>query len=374
MPPRAASVLKEEVVQVVLPDGDVDVRLASVDLDRGCLVLTQLSFDDDGEVAMGDAATVKLASIGAAVALGQSVKLHAGNTSGRVLLELNFSGGSPGLAKSWAEVISKASQSQARNETKATARSDEPKASPKASSLDEPKASPKAGKESKASSPGRGTKEAKATPGTVSSLEGDASKMLKTLIQQQEEQVSLLEAIVEKKAEQLLQMQSRLEGALEKLQMGQEIYGDQQKCVELQAQKIQSLQAQLHAARSAEMACQDNADLANRGSTAAARAGGTGAVSQMVRGAASGVVPPRNPPPSPAADEEEDEEAREESGGEEQEERMLVEKLRQLEAEKRHCEDQLRKEQSDIVAQTQALQNMMAALNIVGSRMSPDDD
>eukprot|EP00930_Biecheleria_cincta_P046567 TRINITY_DN32123_c0_g1_i1.p1 TRINITY_DN32123_c0_g1~~TRINITY_DN32123_c0_g1_i1.p1 ORF type:complete len:374 (-),score=119.13 TRINITY_DN32123_c0_g1_i1:172-1293(-) len=373
MPPKAASVLKEEVVQVVLPDGDVDVRLAKVDLDRGCLVLTQLSFDDDGEVAMGDAATVKLASIGAAVALGQSVKLHAGNASGRVLLELNFSG-SPGMAKSWAEVISKASQSQARNETKATARSDEPKASPKASSLDEPKASPKAGKESKASSPGRGTKETKATPSTVSSLEGDASKMLKTLIQQQEEQVSLLEAIVEKKAEQLLQMQSRLEGALEKLQMGQEIYGDQQRCVELQAEKIRSLQAQLHAARSAEMACQANADLANRGASAAARAGGTGAVSQLVRGAGSAGVPPRNPPPSPAADEEEDEEAREESGGDEEEERMLVEKLRQLEAEKRQCEEQLRKEQSDIIAQTQALQSMMAALNIVGSRISSSDD
>lgn len=374
MPPKAGSVLKEEVVQVVLPDGDVDVRLASVDLDRGCLVLTQLSFDDDGEVAMGDAATVKLASIGAAVALGQSVKLHAGNASGRVLLELSFSG-NPGMAKLWAEVISVASQSQTRNETKATARSDEPKASPKAGSLDEPKASPKASKESKASSPGRGTKETKATPGTVSSLEGDASKMLKTLIQQQEEQVSLLEAIVEKKAEQLLQMQSRLEGALEKLQMGQEIYGDQQKCVELQADKIRTLQAQLHAARSAEMACQANADLASRGSSAAARAGGTGAVSQMVRGAAAiAGVPPRNPPPSPAADEEDDEEARDESAGDEHEERMLVEKLRQLEAEKKHCEDQLKKEQSDIVEQTQALQKMMAALNIVGSRMSSGDD
>eukprot|EP00931_Biecheleriopsis_adriatica_P096776 TRINITY_DN70466_c0_g1_i1.p1 TRINITY_DN70466_c0_g1~~TRINITY_DN70466_c0_g1_i1.p1 ORF type:complete len:332 (+),score=124.16 TRINITY_DN70466_c0_g1_i1:48-998(+) len=307
MPPKAKvseNTLKEQVVQVVLPDGDVDVRLASVDYTSGQLVLRQLSFDDSGEVSIGGTANVKLASIGAAVADGACVKLHAGNKSGRVLLKLDFDGNET-VAKAWADALSKASP----------------------------------------------------PPSSKGADSGDARSMLKSLIQQQEEQVRLLETIIERKSEQVLQMQTHLEGALEKLQLGQELYAEQQKVVNSQQQKIQELQGRIQSsdkvATSAEAACAANAAEAAAGAAAAARA--RAAVSRQGKAVAK---LPQVPPPSPEADDKVEEEA------DAEEERMLMAKLKALEEEKAQCEEQLRKEQSDIIAQTEALQQMMAALNL----------
>eukprot|EP00441_Pelagodinium_beii_P045053 CAMPEP_0197625774 /NCGR_PEP_ID=MMETSP1338-20131121/5041_1 /TAXON_ID=43686 ORGANISM="Pelagodinium beii, Strain RCC1491" /NCGR_SAMPLE_ID=MMETSP1338 /ASSEMBLY_ACC=CAM_ASM_000754 /LENGTH=319 /DNA_ID=CAMNT_0043196259 /DNA_START=46 /DNA_END=1005 /DNA_ORIENTATION=- len=310
MAPKAgANVLQEQVVQVTLPDGDVDVRLASLDFAGGQLKLQQLSFSDSGEVQAGGSASVKLASIGDAVAQGSTVKLKSG--AGRVLLELEFNGNRT-VAQAWAEAIK------------------QPQAVPRQAN------------------------------GHESSAEGNAAEMLQSLIEQQEEQVRLLETIVERKSEQLLQMQQHLEGALEKLQLGQELYGEQQQVVDLQHEKIQRLKAKIEqspsstmeqVARAAASACAANAAQAESGARAAAAQRAANKGPQR-----AGEQPP---PPSPAADEEDND-------VDDEEEQMLMARLKQLEDEKRNCEEQLRKEQDDIVKQTQALQEMMAALGISG--------
>lgn len=300
-------------MQVVLPDGDVDVRLASLDLSGGQLKLQQLSFSDSGEVLTGGSASVKLASVGDAVAKGSTVQLKSG--AGRVLLELEFNGNKT-VAAAWADAI----------------------------------------KHPQAEAPAQ-------MNGHDASLEGNASEMLKSLVEQQEEQVRLLEAIVERKGEQLLQMQQHLEGALEKLQLGQELYGEQQRVMDIQHEKIQRLRAKLDAAPSStmeEVAKAAEAACAANGAQAAAGARAAAARRSAEAGASGQHAGERPPPPSPAADDEEDED------GDDEEEQALLAKLRQLEEEKRNCQDQLRKEQDDIVQQTQALQEMMAALGISG--------
>mmetsp|Transcript_50303 Transcript_50303/g.90394 ORF Transcript_50303/g.90394 Transcript_50303/m.90394 type:complete len:362 (-) Transcript_50303:86-1171(-) len=334
----------DQVVQVVLPDGDVEVRLASLDLTAGHLILSQVSFEDD-EVVIGGSATVKLASIGAASVQACSVKLHAGGRSGKVLIEMRFE--SNAEAKPWADAINEVAES-----------------------LSAP-ASP--------------------APGRSMGLEGDATSMLRTLVAQQEEQARLLEAICQRKGEQLTQMQEHLEGALGKLQLGQQLYGEQQKVMDSQKETIITLQKHLQgkAANSAEAACANNASAATAGAAAAARAGARGPVAQMSaafegRTSPSGsrpsptagrLSPPggapgmtRAPPPSSDVEEEEededDEEEEEDDAEGMEEERALLEKLRLLEAEKFQCEAQLRQEQGDIASQLKDLQSMMASLGL----------
>merc|ERR1712217_993645 len=66
-------------------------------------------------------------------------------------------------------------------------------------------------------------------------------EMLRTLVEQQEEQLHLLETINKQKETQLLQMQQQLEAALTKLQDGQVTYAQQQRVLDEQKAVLDSL-------------------------------------------------------------------------------------------------------------------------------------
>merc|ERR1712217_676333 len=80
---------------------------------------------------------------------------------------------------------------------------------------------------------------------SVASAEAAASskhrEMLRTLVEQQEEQLRLLETINKQKETQLLQMQQQLEAALTKLQEGQVTYAQQQRILDEQKAVLDSL-------------------------------------------------------------------------------------------------------------------------------------
>lgn len=304
--------LNEEVVQVILPDGDVDVRLVTLDLEKGLLVLQQVSHNvDTKQVTVGSAATVKLASIGAATQQEKSVRLHAGARGGPVLLELRFADAE--TARTWCSAI----------DAEADAASNE---APRSSAH-------------------------------FHANGDDSMSILRTLVEQQEEQARLLEAIVERKGEQLMKLQEHLQDSLVKLQMGQTMYAQQQKVMDTQQKAIQALQSN----------CKDLGNTASV-SSAKARAGAAAktqpqSIATPVRGRpehSSNLFGARTPPPSPDVQGESSPEGADAEG------RLILARLRALEAEKAECEAQLRKEQGDIASQLHDLQAMMNALGLGG--------
>merc|ERR1712217_778664 len=80
---------------------------------------------------------------------------------------------------------------------------------------------------------------------SVASAEAAASskhrEMLRTLVEQQEEQLHLLETINKQKETQLLQMQQQLEAALTQLQEGQITYAQQQRVLDEQKAGLDAL-------------------------------------------------------------------------------------------------------------------------------------
>lgn len=231
--------MEPEVLRVELPDGDEEVRLASIDLANGNLILRQVSLGDNREVSLGGSATVKLSSIGAVTLRGKSVKLHGGAQSGKVLLELHFEG--PERAAVWSQALRQSSSSGSKPVT------------PDRTS--------------------EGSSEAADTTGGPMAARiaaaAQTASTLRLLISQQEEQAALLEAIHERKAQQALKIQERLEVVLEKLNEGQATYTSQQQVLDDQQGIVKALQSRLcvmyKAASKAEAACSGAASEAAAG-------------------------------------------------------------------------------------------------------------
>jgi hypothetical protein len=360
-----ASELEPQVVQVVLPDGDVDVRLASLDNTSRSLVLQQVNLDNGGEIQVGGKAVVKLSSIGHVSASGKIVYLRAGGPSGPVLLELQFDSGS--VAQSWAEALegSKSGTSRAS-----------PAASPTGSLS---QASPKQGGPSRGRESPRGAGAGRAGKASSEEASDAAVKTLRELVRQQEEQVRLLEQITSRKDSQLLKMQERLEDSLNMLQVGQAVYGRQQRLLEEQQKNVNALRSQLQGADSIMAACSANASTAAAGKAAAkgARVATATAKAKAVSpgGSNSGVLMSASPNakssaasrPAPANNSKEDEEAAL------AEQQALLSTLYALQAEKGQAESQLQGEQQSIFAELRELQSIMAELGVdLNGAMAPE--
>merc|ERR1719195_623665 len=263
-----------QVVRVLLPHGDADVRLASIDAAAGHLRLHQLSLDDSGEVEVGRQAIVKLASLGDAVAEGMAVLLKGGGPSGSVLLRLVFE--QPDLAQTWATALRRG---QHRGEAAANGvAADEVDDDAQLAARRQPQSGTAA--------------DANKDEQDITSNSGRVDHaMLSALITQQEEQVRLLEAINGQKDEQLTQLQQKLEDALDKLREGQEEYSRNQRTVQAQQQVIEILQGRHQVASAAEAACNLNAMATASGAAAAARAGASGPLAAMYAQAAGMPIP-----------------------------------------------------------------------------------
>lgn len=226
---QSLEALEPQIVKIVLPDGEEEVRLAAVDQRSGVLQLHQVSVDEESEeVVLGGMASIKLASIGAVDKRSNALHLRAGGSSGKVLLEIVFDDAP--TASAWASMLSPAGSGNSRTPTSS--------------------ASPSAG----------------------------AAAMLKELVGQQEQQASLLERLTERKNEQLLKLQGHLEEVLQKLQLGQQTYAKQQCVLQDQQRSIETHLSQLQAADLVETACATNraAAAAGAAAAAAARAGARG--------------------------------------------------------------------------------------------------
>jgi len=347
--------MESQVVNVVLPDGDVEVRLASLDTDAGSLVLRQVNLDDGGEVQIGGQAVVKLSSIGHVSASGKVAYLRAGGPQGPVLLELHFDSAS--VAKAWAQALE-------------VAKSDDEAApaSPGANRTSPSKASSRTSPAAR-SSPANKIGGKTAMPASAEETNKAAAKTLRELVKQQEEQVRLLQEITSRKDAQLLKMQERLEDALGMLSVGQDAYGKQQTLLTEQQQMVDRLKAQLQASDGIIAACNANGAEAAAGLAAARAARAATAGAQTSSPVTSKVASPtasapRQSPssrgPQTQAPEYDDADMEESV---EQTEAMLS-KLRALEAEKGEMEAQLRDEQGSIFAELQELQSMMAELGL----------
>lgn len=392
-PGTAAGALEPQVVQVVLPDGDAEVRLACLDVASGKLDLHQVDTDDHGGVSIGNSATLKLSNIGHASVEGQALCLRAGGETGRLLLQIQFEGA--GLAQAWAECVRSATGQRQR--------------------------SPKQGSAPAAISPAASSP----TAAGASAASPEANSTLRELIKQQQEQVRLLEEIIARKGDQLLKMQERLEDALSMLQVGQQTYGQQQGLLDEQKKQIEQMQNLLQASDAAEKACYANAASAAAGAATAARAGARGPVARTATasgGSSPSMTKRAGQPPSSVSPEQassfpagnELERIQElfrllgtvqDIGGQvsqaagnagtcasdpveesqlqlssadvgaansEEDVTALMEKLQSLEAEKRHFEAMLHSEQSQIVEQLQDLQGMMAALGLESTTSAAD--
>lgn len=308
--------MDSQVVQVVLPTGVVEVRLASIDRAAGSLNLRKLNLNDGGEVEMGSQASVNLSSIGAASTKGKAVLLGGKGQVERVLLELRFD--TEALATGWAKFIATASSAQSARDAR------------------------KSGSE-------RGS--------------GGTAAMLRALIEQQEEQVQLLETINRQKEEQLFQMQTQLEDALTQLQTFQVTYSTQQCVLDEQHRTIEARKLQQRAADAAEAACTANAMAvaagarASSASTARSPSGAAAAASVGARSVSIELG-------TAAQDEGEEEDLGDDEA------QALLQKLRELENEKRMLEEALANEHGDIAGELSDLQQMMAGLGLSGGSLA----
>lgn len=382
---------------MVLPDGDVESRLASLDNALGSLVLQQVNLDDGGDVQVGGKAVVKLSSIGHITASAKIVYLRAGGPSGPVLLELHFESAS--VAQSWVEAMEDSKNGTTRSKSPSKVA-----ASPTASlnkgspcgggrSLPSPRGreSSKGGAASSRGAGGgttspssRGAGEGMPPEG-ASTATGEATEVavrtLRELVRQQEEQARLLEEIGQRKGTKLLKQQERLEDALGMLEVSQGVYSKQQRFVQEQQKVIDSLQSQLLGADSIVAACNANACAAAAGLAAAkaARAATASAKSMSPTSSSQGASPNGRgfgarqnlaghmnsaASRSVAAVNDSSDQEEDDDEGLVAEQQALVEKLRALEAEKGQFEAQLQKEQGSIFAELQELQGMMADLGI----------
>lgn len=322
---EASAVPKAQEVRVVLPDGDTELRLAKFDNAAGCLVLAQIP-DDDCEEEPGEA-KVKFSSIGDTSVSGKILKLHAGGANGPVLLELHF--GHQKFAQDWARAVKKTKQ--ARSSSLPSSPTGTPgKTSPKNS---------RRGDESM----------------TVPQAHAATTRTLQELCSQQKEQARLLEEITNRKSEQLLKMQERLEEALDMLQVGQATYAKQQPLIDENGKTIERLKDQLKAAVSVEAECNANARAAAAGFAAAkaershqSKSHSTSLGARTVAALASG---------GQGAVERKDDS---------NENADLLNKLQAIQAEKSEFEAQLQSEQGQIFEQLEELQRMMAELGLEG--------
>eukprot|EP00439_Symbiodinium_sp_Y106_P050007 s4842_g6.t1 len=216
----AAGRRKGKVIRCVFPDGRDEVRFAALNLKLGCLDLFEVFIDDDEKVTLGETTRVPFAAIKAAGADGNVVRI---SSQSGLLVETTFAQG-PGPARAWADFINKARKADT----------------------------------SKLPQEGAGL-----------------GPQLRAAVAKQEEQVRLLEALVQRKGEQQQQLQAHLEGLLERLDLGRELFAEQEKVIRVQQAKVHRLQA-AKAALAVELACEQNAMQAAAGRRAAARAGSSG--------------------------------------------------------------------------------------------------
>eukprot|EP00439_Symbiodinium_sp_Y106_P051184 s4842_g6.t2 len=229
----AAGRRKGKVIRCVFPDGRDEVRFAALNLKLGCLDLFEVFIDDDEKVTLGETTRVPFAAIKAAGADGNVVRI---SSQSGLLVETTFAQG-PGPARAWADFINKARKADT----------------------------------SKLPQEGAGL-----------------GPQLRAAVAKQEEQVGrrslqrlrwfqvrLLEALVQRKGEQQQQLQAHLEGLLERLDLGRELFAEQEKVIRVQQAKVHRLQA-AKAALAVELACEQNAMQAAAGRRAAARAGSSG--------------------------------------------------------------------------------------------------
>lgn len=236
-----------EVVEVILPGGDAEIRVASLDDVTQTLVFRQVSLGEDREVSVGGQAAVKLANIGSVTLQGDSVRLCSGGP-GKTMLQLRFE--STDRAQEWSYMLQK----------RCAASKTLPSVAEEDSEADSP-----------VRAPGRTT----AAPGDPPAAAGSAAHTaatLRLLVEQQEQQVKLLEAIQAKKGEQLLQLQEQLEKALLSLRDGQAAYSAQQRIFDEQQRRIEELRGIAEAADRVEAACARNAAQASAGWEAARKA------------------------------------------------------------------------------------------------------
>lgn len=396
----ALEMLEAQVVQVVLPDGDKESRLASVDATSSSLILKQVALSPSAEVQVGGQAVVKLSSIGHAKATGKIVYLRAGGPTGPILLELHFDSAS--VAKLWARALSPGGYTEAS-----------PAASPArspASAGRGVRGSPTGGQAKMVSSSGQSSPASRASPtsqgrgtsGAAPTAEEEAADAATTtlyeLVRQQEEQVRLLQEITSRKDEQLLKIQEKVEESLTMLQGGQEQYAQQGKLVAKQNEMIAMLRSQLEGADSIAAACNANAAEAaagwaaaraarsqaagsnamaraqaaaprsagsSPGATAGAQARAAAAFAAVQQARASATAAPAAGRFKTVQQESEDDDdggAQYEAVSEEQE--AILAKIRALDAAKGAHEAELMQEQHKIFSELKELQNMMAELGL----------
>ncbi|CAE7229612.1 unnamed protein product [Symbiodinium sp. CCMP2592] len=194
-----------QVIRCVFPDGRDEagpivelwcflqtltgvVRFAALNLKLGCLDLFEVFIDDDEKVTLGEATRVPFAAIKVADADGNVVRI---SSQSGMLVEMTFAQG-PGPARAWADFINKAR---------------------------------------------------KADTSRLPQEGAGLGPQLRAAVAKQEEQVRLLEALVQRKGEQQQQLQAHLEGLLERLDLGRELFAEQEKVIRVQQAKVHRLQA-----------------------------------------------------------------------------------------------------------------------------------
>jgi len=205
--------LKREVVHVLTDEGDLQVRLASVDAEGRRFVLHEVSLEGGGEARIINAKGFDFESICSVDVQGRGLRLQLRGASGRAFLELRFV--DPELASRWARCLRRLVGG--------------------------------GGGVGQAVSGGDGGR-------------GQMAATLRKLVAQQEEQARILEELNNKKHDQICQVQARLESALEMLQQGQMAYVMRQRMVVEQQEIIDALKSRAQATAMAEAAC-NNASL-----------------------------------------------------------------------------------------------------------------
>ncbi|CAE7707934.1 unnamed protein product [Symbiodinium sp. CCMP2456] len=175
----AAGRRKGKVIRCVFPDGRDEVRFVALNLKLGCLDFFEVFIDNDEKVTLGEATRAPFAAIKVAGADGNVVRI---SSQSGMLVEMTFAQG-PGHAKAWADFINQARKADT----------------------------------SKLPQEGAGL-----------------GAQLRAAVAKQEEQVRLLEALVQRKGEQQQQLQAHLEGLLERLDLGRELFAEQEQVPSLE--------------------------------------------------------------------------------------------------------------------------------------------